>query len=99
VEEYSVAMSEFDQKKFKKNLKKKIAKKVGKYGKAGKSGKYANIQIGSKGAGPFYFLGFVGSAVYFISTASGFWDGVLGLLKSVVWPAFLVFEAFSKLLG
>jgi hypothetical protein len=92
-------MSEFDQKKFKKNLKKKIAKKVGKYGKAGKSGKYANIQIGSKGAGPFYFLGFVGSAVYFVSTATGFWDGVLGILKSTVWPAFLVFEAFSKLLG
>ncbi|MEY4018845.1 MAG: hypothetical protein RLZZ590_145 [Actinomycetota bacterium] len=89
-------MSEFDQAKFKKKLKKKIAKKVGKYGKAGKSG---NIQIGSKGTGPFYFLGFIGSAVYFISTASDFWDGVLGILKSVVWPAFLVFEAFSKLLG
>ena len=86
-------MTEFDQAKFKKKLKKKISKKVG------KSGKYANIQIGSKGTGPFYFLGFVGSAVYFISTASGFWDGVLGILKSVVWPAFLVFEAFSKLLG
>ena len=86
-------MTEFDQAKFKKKLKKKIAKKVG------KSGKYANIQIGSKGTGPFYFLGFVGSAVYFISNASGFWDGVLGILKSVVWPAFLVFEAFSKLLG
>ena len=62
-------MSEFDQEKFKKKLKKKIAKKVGKYGKDGKgarAGKYANIQIGSKGSGPFYFLGFVGSAIYFV---------------------------------
>jgi hypothetical protein len=39
----------------------------------------------------------VGSAIYFISTAAGFWDGVLGVLKSLVWPAFLIFEALSAL--
>lgn len=82
-------MSEFNTEKFKKKLKKKIKKNVGK-------GK--NIQIGKKSSG-FYFLGFVGSAIYFVSHATGFWDGVLGLLKSIVWPAFLVYEAFAKLLG
>lgn len=45
-----------------------------------------------------YFLGFIGSAVYYISTATGFWNGVLGVLKSLVWPAFLVFELL-KFLG
>jgi hypothetical protein len=45
----------------------------------------------------FYGLGMIGSAIYFISTADGFWDGVLGVLKSIVWPAFLVFEALSAL--
>ena len=45
--------------------------------------------------GGAYFLGFLGSAVYFISASEGFGDGLVGFLKSLVWPAFLVFEAFS----
>jgi len=46
-------------------------------------------------SGALYGLGVIGAAVYFISTAPGFWEGVVGLLKSFVWPAFLVFEAFK----
>jgi hypothetical protein len=42
-----------------------------------------------------YGLGFIGAAYYFISTAAGFWSGVLGFLKAMVWPAFLVYEAFK----
>ena len=45
-----------------------------------------------------YGLGFIGSAIYYISTATGFWVGVLGVLKAIVWPAFLVYEAL-KFLG
>jgi hypothetical protein len=45
-----------------------------------------------------YGLGFVGAVIYYVSTASGFWMGVLGILKSIVWPAFLVFEIL-KFLG
>ena len=45
-----------------------------------------------------YGLGFIGSAVYYISTATGFWMGVLGVLKSIVWPAFLVY-GLLKFLG
>ena len=44
-----------------------------------------------------YGFGFIGAAVYFISQATGFWIGVLGFLKAIVWPAFLVFEAFKYL--
>lgn len=47
--------------------------------------------------GGAYGLGFIGSAIYYISTATGFWMGVLGVLKSLVWPAFLVFEALKAL--
>jgi len=50
------------------------------------------------GSSPIYGLGVVGSAIYYVSTASGFWVGMLGLLKSIVWPAFLVFEIL-KFLG
>ena len=44
-----------------------------------------------------YGLGFIGAAIYFVSHASGFWLGVLGLLKALVWPAFLVYEALKSL--
>jgi len=45
----------------------------------------------------FYGLGFIGAAIYFISTATSFWVGVLGFLKALVWPAFLVYYAFQFL--
>ncbi len=45
-----------------------------------------------------YGLGFIGAAIYYISHATGFWTGVLGLLKAIVWPAFLVYELL-KFLG
>jgi hypothetical protein len=39
-----------------------------------------------------YGLGIIGAAVYYIGAANGFWMGVLGILKALVWPAMLVFE-------
>lgn len=55
------------------------------------------IQGGAPAANVVYGLGFVGAAVYFISHATGFWLGVLGFLKALVWPALLVYEAFRLL--
>jgi len=55
------------------------------------------IQGQAAGSGAIYGLGFLGAAVYFISHATTFWIGVIGLLKSIVWPAFLVYEAFKAL--
>jgi len=49
-------------------------------------------RYGDGGVGFFMFLSFIGAAVYFVSRAHGFWDGVLGILKAIVWPAFLVFQ-------
>jgi len=46
-------------------------------------------------AGAVYGLGLIGAAIYFISHATTFWLGVLGILKAIVWPAFLVYEAFK----
>lgn len=46
-------------------------------------------------SGAVYGLGFIGAAVYFIFHATGFWMGVIGFLKALVWPAFLVYEAFK----
>jgi hypothetical protein len=44
-----------------------------------------------------YGLGLIGAAIYFISTATSFWLGVLGFLKAIVWPVFIVYEAFKYL--
>lgn len=46
-------------------------------------------------SGAVYGLGLIGAAVYYLSHAVGFWAGVIGLLKAVVWPAFLVYEALK----
>jgi hypothetical protein len=44
-----------------------------------------------------YGLGFIGAAVYFIQSATGFWIGVLGVGKAIVWPAFLVYKMLELL--
>jgi hypothetical protein len=54
--------------------------------------------VNSGTGGAFYGLGFIGAAVYYISTATSLWIGFVGFLKALVWPAFLVYELF-KFLG
>ena len=44
-----------------------------------------------------YGLGFIGAAIYYIATATSFWIGVLGFLKAIVWPVFIVYEALKHL--
>lgn len=44
-----------------------------------------------------YGFGFIGALVYFIQHAAGFWIGVLGVLKALAWPAFLVYKLFDFL--
>jgi len=45
----------------------------------------------SAGGGGIYGLGFIGAAVYYIGNAATFGAGVVGFLKAIVWPAFLVY--------
>jgi len=52
---------------------------------------------GNVPSGAVYAVGLIGAAVYFISTATTFWIGVFGVLKALVWPAILVFDAFKAL--
>lgn len=46
-------------------------------------------------ASAVYGVGLIGAAIYYISTAASFWMGLLGFLKALVWPAFLVYEALK----
>ena len=52
-----------------------------------------NVNCGSGSC--FYFLGFIGALVYYVTTATSFWGAVLGFLKAIVWPGFLVYEALQ----
>ena len=44
-----------------------------------------------------YGLAFIGAAVYYIQQAPTFWMGVVGFLKALVWPAFLIYELMKYL--
>ncbi len=50
-----------------------------------------------KQSAPVYGLGLIGAAIYFIQHATGFWAGVLGFLKAIVWPVFAVYHLFDFL--
>lgn len=44
-----------------------------------------------------YGLGFIGALVYYISTASTIGAGLVGIIKAILWPAFLVYELLQFL--
>jgi hypothetical protein len=55
---------------------------------------------GAPGAGDaVYGLGLIGALVYFWQDASSFWQYVLAVLKSLVWPALLVYDALRSVKG
>ncbi len=54
---------------------------------------------GSGGGSPVYPLGFVGALVWNWQQATTPGDRALAVLRSVVWPAFLVYAAFRALEG
>ena len=57
--------------------------------------KEVKIQGGSSDA--VYGLGLIGAWVYYISRATTFREGLLGFLKGIFWPAFLVHELLEFL--
>jgi hypothetical protein len=57
--------------------------------------------MGRRGAagGGAYFLGIIGAAVYYIQQSHTFGAGLLGFLKALVWPAFLVYDLLKHAHG
>lgn len=47
--------------------------------------------------GAVYGLGVIGALFYYVGTAPTFWMGVWGIIKAMLWPAFLVFETLKYL--
>lgn len=49
------------------------------------------------GGDAVYALGLIGAAVRYWQQADGLGEHVVGLLKALVWPAFLVYDALKAL--
>lgn len=52
-----------------------------------------------KGGAPsaVYGVGMIGALIYYLQHAGTFWMGVLGILKALIWPAFLVYDLLKFL--
>jgi len=57
----------------------------------------AGTSAASKGGvGGIWILGFIGALCYYLHTHSGtFWLVLLAFMKSVVWPAFVVYHVLT----
>ncbi len=51
----------------------------------------------SAASGSVYGLGFIGAVIYYILHAPTFWWGIVGIIKAVFWPAFLIYRVFVLL--
>ncbi len=49
------------------------------------------------GDGAVYCLGFIGALVYYLQQATTFQEGLIGFLKALAWPAFLIYKLLEIL--
>lgn len=56
-----------------------------------------NQNASAASSGAVYGFGLFGALFYYLSTASGFTAILLGILKSLVWPAMMVYHLFTFL--
>jgi drug/metabolite transporter (DMT)-like permease len=43
------------------------------------------------------FVAYIGALVYFIERNEGFWGNLLAFLQAAAWPAYVVYEALTRL--
>ena len=48
-------------------------------------------------SGFIYCLGVIAAIVYYFQQASGFSEYLIGFLKALVWPGFLIYHLFKSL--
>ena len=76
---------------------KMVGKKIEKESKKGECGPWHKLKkknvVSSCGCGGgIYFFGFIGALIYYIQHATGFWNGVWGVVKAIFWPGSLLYE-------
>jgi hypothetical protein len=60
-------------------------------------GKKAPANRSAGGGNAIYGLGVIGALVYYIQHANGFWPVMLGILKALAWPAFVIYDLLKFL--
>jgi len=63
--------------------------------------KHKKMNSGSRsgGGGVIFCVGLVGSLVYWTQAAVGFGAVITGILKSLVWPAYIVYKLLENFYG
>ena len=56
-----------------------------------------NVKIHSHSSGAVYGLGLIGGAIYLINHSNSTRQKLLGILKAIIWPAFLVYKMLEFL--
>ena len=64
-----------------------------------KSNKKKKGSSSEGGGSMLYFIGFIGSLVYWMQAAVGFGAVVTGFLKALVWPAYIVYKLLESFYG
>lgn len=59
--------------------------------------KWKTVNNYNNGGGAVYGLGVIGALFYYLSQANSFVTVVLGIIKALLWPAFVVFQLLSFL--
>jgi len=54
-----------------------------------------NVNSGVGGA--LYFVGFLGAVIYFFQQGNNLSEYIIGFVKAIFWPAFMVYELFKFL--
>lgn len=62
-----------------------------------KEWKFANKCHNGGTGSAVYGLGFIGALVYYIQGSETFIEGLIGFLKAIVWPAFLIYRVLELL--
>ncbi len=59
---------------------------------------HAEKVINNNGAfGGVYFLAFVGALIYYLQHSTSFWNGIVGIIKAIFWPAVIIYKVLELL--
>lgn len=51
------------------------------------------------GGGAIYGMGLIGALIYFMTNAVGFGGVLLGIVKAILWPGYVVYELLESFYG
>lgn len=75
----------------------KIEKECKDGGECCKPWKMKEKPCGHGSGSAIYGLGFLGALYYYLTTATSLWAGIIGVIKALVWPAFMVYGLLKYL--